>query len=279
MTAIIVPAHNEATVITRTLTALLQQVDEHDEVIVVCNGCNDDTADLASTFKPRVTVLVTDVPSKTNALNLGDRHARTFPRIYLDADITLRDGAVKAIVRALTSGQWLAVSPDPIMDFQNASWAVRVYYEIWLSLPYCRKGMIGAGAYALSEKGRARFGDFPNVIADDGYARALFTEDERDRVLDAQSVVQAPATVGWLIKIKTRSRLGGAELAGKFPDLMANENKEYSKAMLALVTSPIKWPKVVVYFYVNLMARLLAKRQFKHLAQYQWERDLSSRAP
>lgn len=123
MTAIIVPAHNEAAVIGQTLQGLLRQVGEGDEVIVVCNGCSDDTAGVARRFEPRVTVLETDVPSKTNALNLGDRRARSFPRVYLDADVVLGDGALAEIVRVLESGRWLAVSPDPVMNLEGASWA------------------------------------------------------------------------------------------------------------------------------------------------------------
>ena len=64
MTAIIIPAHNQASVIAQTLTALLQQVRASDEVIVVCNGCSDDTAGEARRFEPQVTVLETEVPSK-----------------------------------------------------------------------------------------------------------------------------------------------------------------------------------------------------------------------
>jgi len=173
MTAIIIPAHNEAGVIAKTLTALLEQAGTEDEVIVVCNGCNDNTASLARSFAPRVTVLETDVPSKTNALNLGDRHANTFPRVYLDADVVLGAGSLGKIVEALQSGRWLAVSPEPMMDLAGASWGVRAYYDIWLSLPYCRSGMIGAGVYALSKEGRARFADFPSFFADRGYVRAL----------------------------------------------------------------------------------------------------------
>jgi glycosyltransferase involved in cell wall biosynthesis len=278
VTAIIVPAHNESTVIEQTLTRLLPQVSAGDEVIVVCNGCSDTTAEVARRFEPRVTVIETDVPSKTNALNLGDDAAKSFPRVYLDADIMLGDGELANIVHALKSGPWLAVSPDPSMDMNGASWAVRAYYDIWLSLPYCRSGMLGAGVYALSEAGRARFDRFPNVIADDGYVRALYKEDERGRVAEAQSIVRAPATLAWLVKIKTRSRLGGMELARKFPGLLANETKDYSGAMRGLVSNPLKWPKVLVYLYVNLVSRLLAKRRLKDLTHYRWEKDLSSRS-
>ena len=153
MTAIIIPAHNEVAVIERTLTALLDQAGPDDEVIVVCNGCSDDTAAVARRFAERVTVLETEVPSKTNALNLGDRAAGSFPRIYADADVSLGVGALKKIIRALESGRWLAVSPDPVMNLAGASWAVRAYYDIWLSLPYCRSGMIGAGYMPCLRKG------------------------------------------------------------------------------------------------------------------------------
>jgi glycosyltransferase involved in cell wall biosynthesis len=277
MTAIIIPAHNEAAVIGQTIKGLLQQVGDHDEVIVVCNGCSDDTAGVARRFEPRVTVLETAVPSKTNALNLGDSQARSFPRIYLDADVILGEGALTKIVRALESGRWLAVSPDPAMNLEGVSWAVRAYYDIWLSLPYCRSGMIGAGVYALSEAGRARFGEFPSVIADDGYVRAMFKEAERGRVEDASSMVRAPASLGWLLKIKTRSRLGGMELEAKFPRLLANEVKDYSGALRGMIANPLNWPKVLVYLYVNLRSRILAKRRLKDLTQYRWEKDLSSR--
>ena len=279
MTAIIIPAHNEASVIANTLTALLSQVRDEDEVIVVSNGCNDNTAHVARQFSPRVTVLETDVPSKTNALNLGDRHAKSFPRIYLDADIRLAQGALNKLVDALATGPWLAVAPEPQMDLEGANWAVQASYDIWLSLPYCRNGMIGAGVYALSEAGRARFGDFPNVIADDGYVRALYKESERARVAGAISVVRAPASLTWLLKIKTRSRLGGMELARRFPGLLENETKDYSGALRGMLVNPLNWPKVFVYLYVNVVSRAMARERLRNLSHYQWEKDTSSRKP
>lgn len=278
MTAIIIPAHNESNVIERSLVAIVAQAAEGDEIIVVCNGCTDDTAAVARRFAPRVTVLTTPRPSKSGALNLGDQHACSFPRVYLDADVILAEGALTRVCEALAAGQLLAVSPAPKMDFGGCGWAVRAYYDVWLSLPYCRSGMIGAGVYALSEAGRARFAFFPDLIADDGYVRALFQEHERGRVPGALSIVRAPAGLQWLIRIKTRSRLGGLELQRKFPGLLANEVKDYAGAMSGMIRQPHDWPKVFVYLYVNLMARLLAKRQFARLDAYHWEKDWSSRS-
>ncbi len=277
MTSTIIPAHNEATVISYTLQSLIGQLCKDDVIVVVCNGCIDSTAVVARRFEPGATVLEIQIPSKVGALNLGERHAKGFPRIYMDADVSLSDGAIERIRDALDSGRWLAVSPTPVMKLDGSNWAVRSYYDIWLSLPYCKSGMLGAGVYALSEEGRRRFGEFPDVIADDGYVRALFKEHERGNVEGAYSYVRAPSNLHWLLKIKTRSRLGQMELAARFPELMKNEVKDYRGGLLSVLCNPLKWLKVAVYLYVSLMSRILAKQRIKNLSQYQWEKDLSSR--
>lgn len=94
----------------------------------------------------------------------------------------------------------------------------------------------------------------------------------------ARSTVRAPASLAWLVKIKTRSRLGGMELAVKSPGLLSNEVKDYSGALRGVIANPLKWPKVLVYLYVNLVSRFLARRRFKDLSGYRWEKDLSSRS-
>ena len=277
MSAIILPAHNESGVIAKTLESLLRQVEEDDEVIVISNGCKDETEAIARGFEPRITVINTTTPSKVNALNLGDQCARSYPRIYMDADIRLADGALGAIKKTLAASQYLAVSPDPSMDFSGSSWAVKAYYDIWLSMPFCQNGMMGAGVYALSEKGRKRFDHFPDVIADDGFVRALFKEHERGKVIGAKSIVRAPATLYWLMKIKVRSRMGQMQLANMYPELIKNEHKNHSGGILSTLINPFNWPKAIVYLYVSVMSRILARRRLVNIAAYQWEKDISSR--
>ena len=95
MPSVVIPAHNEAKVIARCLASVLTDDRADDlEVIVVCNGCTDDTARVAKEHDERVCVVETDVPSKSNALNLGDDAATSFPRMYLDADVELDPGAL-----------------------------------------------------------------------------------------------------------------------------------------------------------------------------------------
>ena len=171
----------------------------------------------------------------------------------------------------------LAAAPVMRMRFLAAPWTVRAFYRVWQQLPYVQEGMIGVGVYMLSEVGRARFGEFPDIIADDGYIRRLFKPNERIRVSECYSIVTAPQTLWGLIKIKTRSRLGGYQLNDAFPELLANEPKEYGSALLALAKVPSLWPSLAIYALVNIVARLRANRMYRQGILKVWERDDSSR--
>jgi glycosyltransferase involved in cell wall biosynthesis len=277
MAAIIVPAHNEESVIATAIDSILSEVKSDDEIIIACNGCSDDTVIIARRYEPRVVVIENTLPSKIAALNSGDFVAVSFPRIYMDADVRLSPGALTKIKERLCEGTVLAVSPNVTMDFTGASWSVRAYYKIWLDLPYIKKGMVGAGVYALSREGRERFGDFPNVIADDGYVRALFNEHERCMVQDAFSIVRAPATLDWLIKIKTRSRLGNIELMNALGVRPQNNTSGYFFALRGILLRPKSWAAFGVYLYVTLITRIHANRKYGYLSSYVWERDKSTR--
>ena len=167
------------------------------------------------------------------------------------------------------------------VDLRGSSLAVRAYYRIWTRLPYVREGMIGVGVYALSEEGRRRFEEFPDVIADDGYVRMLFSPSERVRVDDAPVRVYAPERLSDLVRIKTRSRLGRYELRQRFPDLVARERttKSYRSALWTIVVRPWLWPAAALYAVVLVQTRRRARSQLASIDDYVWERDQSSRRP
>lgn len=278
MPTIIIPAHNEEAVVARSLEALRGAGDTPaPDVILVANGCSDATADAARHAWPGIDVVETDIPSKANALNLGDGRAASFPRFYMDADISLTPNAISIIAERMAESGALAAAPAMEMRFKEAPWTVRAYYRVWQQLPYVQEGMIGVGIYALSQEGRRRFDRFPPIIADDGYVRRLFRPEERLRVAECRSVVTAPSSLWGLIKIKTRSRLGGYELTEKFPDLLENEPKDYAGAVGELLKRPRLWPALVIYVGVNLIARFRAKKMHRRRAHDVWERDDSSR--
>jgi glycosyltransferase involved in cell wall biosynthesis len=152
MISIVVPAHNESSVIARTLGQWFTgPASEGISVVVVCNGCSDDTAKVAQRFGPAVRVVESEIASKTHALNLGDRASAAFPRIYVDADIVVSMEAIRALAGRLEQGGVLAVAPTAEFDLRGCSWLVREYYRIRSRLPSSR-GELAAPASMLSQK-------------------------------------------------------------------------------------------------------------------------------
>ncbi len=249
------------------------------EVIVVCNGCGDNTAKVARKWGNPVHVIETPVSSKAHALNLGDQAARFFPRLYIDADVRISGDGVRRIAAVLATGNHLAAAPAMMMDYSAASWSVRAFYRVWTRLPYTKEGFMGTGAYALTEQGRHRFERFPDVIADDGYVRLLFSSSERVVVRECVSIVTAPASLSDLIKIKTRSRLGLYQLRREFPELFAREaaTKQYGSATMEIVRAPGLWLSALPYLGVNLCSKWRARVQHRRAGEYLWERDESTR--
>ncbi len=194
MTSILIPAHNEAAVIGRTLQSLLASLgDRQAEIVVVCNACTDNTAEIARGTSARVTVLETPRPGKCAAINLGEQQLTTYPRIYLDADIQVSASFVADIERPLQTEAAKVAWPGVIYDLSHSSWPVAAFYRVWTALPYNKPGRIGVGAYALSAQGRAKFDTFPEIISDDGFIRGLFGPGDRALVDSCQTIVQAAA--------------------------------------------------------------------------------------
>jgi glycosyltransferase involved in cell wall biosynthesis len=279
MTSIIIPAHNEEDVIRTTLTTLLTGLDsDNTEVLVVCNGCHDETAAEAESIGAPVQVIEIDRASKIEALNVGDSMARSYPRIYLDADVEIDGTSISLLVEELQRPGAEAAEPVPKIDTRYSSLPVKAYYAVSAALHGQRPGDQGSGLYAMSHDGRRRFGTFPDVIADDTYARAHFDANELVRVYAATSVVRAPARVADLLRIKTRSRLGTLELQKKYPRLWAQKKAHTKSLVEKAIALPVGvWAAVPAYVILQLLARRRAKKLVTTLDSYQWQRDDSSR--
>ncbi|WP_432490921.1 glycosyltransferase [Kineococcus gypseus] len=285
--SIVIPAHNEATTLRRGLQALASAaVDEVPEVVVVANGCTDDTAEVARAAGVEVVEL--DEASKSAALRAGDVVAGAFPRIYLDADITLLPGTLDALARSLREGDLLAASPHVQFDTSSCSWAVRAFYAAYRELPYVREGLVGLGVYGMSREGRTRFAEFPDVTSDDLFVQRLFAEHERGTSGGA-FVVDVPKDLRNLLKVRVRTAAGNAQLSAAepaatstglagtdaaVPERFARTTSSTSSALLKLVVRrPALIPSLAVYTAVTVASRVLA-RTGRGSA---WQRDSSTR--
>jgi hypothetical protein len=273
--AVIVPAYNEAAVIKRTLAPLSgAAVDGTIELIVVCNGCTDDTAEVARSV-PGVQVLELAQGSKPAALNAGDEAATLWPRLYLDADIQISAASVLAVLDRLAHGDVLAARPACRYDTGGASALVRSFYRARTRIPQHKHAMWGAGAYGLSAKGHERIGAFPMVTSDDLYVDMHFDAAEKAVVATEPSAVKTPADLKSLLAILSRARRGTAELsAGRQGSEVRKRNTSMGTAVAVLRT--IRGPQSAVDAAV-FIGMAFAKRHGFRKAQV-WERDESSRS-
>lgn len=278
MCSVIVPAHDEGPVIAENLRSLLDGFRPGEvDVVVVANGCTDDTADEARSVRG-VHVIETPVASKSHALNTGDRAARTLPRIYLDADVRLPGESLRHLARELTTDRPVIGAPRVSFELSASSWPVRAFYSVLDQLPYTRDELGGRGVYGLSASGRARFDTFPDVIADDLFVQSLFGPEER-RLTKGASVVRAPLDTASLLAIRTRVVRGNRQLAERRTAQDGGSEltaRATARGLVQLVgRRPRFLPAAAVYVAVVLLARLRADRTS---ATASWERDDTSRA-
>ena len=100
MISVIIPAHNEEKYIEATLEALKAQDYGWFEVVVVANGCVDQTAAVARGQCNRLIVL--SQKSLGVARNLGAKMAKGEILVFLDADTWLDPQALKVIAQQFT---------------------------------------------------------------------------------------------------------------------------------------------------------------------------------
>ena len=272
--SIVIPAHNEARVIERCLHRLVTGAGADElELIVVCNGCTDDTAQRARAAAPGATVLELDVASKSAALNAGDRAATRFPRFYVDADIELAIDAVRATAAILDRGDILCAAPAPHFDTTGRPWYVRSFFRVFSAMPFMSgPGVVGTGVYALSRDGRERFTEFPAITADDQFVMERFATQERRALRSVSFTVHPPRDLPSLLNTRQRTYRGNAELRKHAPpvDDVAPDNR---RALVHLLRNRHTASAVPVYLAINAVAMRRAMRANAGA----WERDESTR--
>jgi len=282
--SIIIPAHDEAQALPKTLACLMEQRFYGDlRIIVVPNGCSDDTAEIARSFIPMAEargfeLVVTELKegSKPKALNQGDSHAfHDGIRVYLDADIRLSPNAIAAVARELRPGTGIHLCAPQISVAKPRSWMTRAYVKVWQSVPYIREDVI-CGLYAVSAEGRQRWSKFPIIIADDKFARMHFARHERKVARDATMTIQMPEGLRELIKCRTRWTRGNIELRMVYPELWQRDEGRLSRTIPHMLSHALLWPCIPVFALVYVAGGYAAFRtRYANLST--WERSNGAR--
>lgn len=231
LTSVLIPAHNEADYLPACLDALLASdpVPAQVEIIVIANGCTDATAAIALGYDARfaskgwrLVVLDLEQGGKLSAWNAGEAAAKGDVLIYLDADVRVAPALVDQLTRALSVDLPRYASGVPNVTVQTDA-LTRAYTRFWCTTPFMTHGVPGFGVFAMNLEGRARWQSWPDIISDDTFARLNFTPSERIRV---------PGTYDWpmiegfkrLVQVRRRQDIGVAEIAARYPELLANDD-------------------------------------------------------
>lgn len=276
--SVVVPAHDESSVIARLLDRLAPtdgDPPEGFEVIVVCNGCVDDTAQVARSYAPVVRVLETPEPSKAAAMRLGDEASAYAARAYVDADVVIgADDLIGMHGQALARG-WLATAPRRALDRRQSPLLVRWYYDLWSELPQVREGLFGRGVVLVTAAGRDRVAALPDALSDDLVRSEAFRAEERGICEDASVTVDAPRSVGALVRRRSRVVRGNSEADAL--GLRSVESRTSPGTLMGVVRRrPTLAPKLLVFVAVTAAARWRERRTRNGDAPV-WERDETTR--
>lgn len=275
--SVVIPAHNEAATIGRSLAALRTGTVHDDlEVVVVCNGCTDGTAAEARRADPHARVIEIPQPSKAEAVRVGNTATDVFPRVHLDADIEMSGTAVLKLLEPLNRGHVLATAPHRDIPRDGCSPWVRWYYDVWESLPQVEGGLFGRGVVALSESAQERVLALPRMLSDDLGMSDSFSIEERRVVDGAVAVVRPPRTVPDLVRRRIRVMRGNAQA-----DQLGVRRRGSRTSVRTLVGLAVTRPGIAVrlpvFLAVHVVARIGAHRAMRSNDFTTWQRDESSR--
>ncbi|MBO9397927.1 glycosyltransferase family 2 protein [Shimia sp. R9_2] len=229
--SILIPANNEAAHIGTCLEAVLASEGlACAQIVVAANGCSDSTVTIAKGFAERAAqkgwdLVVLDLPAigKIGALNAADAAADYEMRAYLDADVIV-DAAVFGELAGVLATEAPRYASGQLRLSKAATWATRAYARTYAKVPFITEGVPGAGLFAVNAAGRARWGDFPDIISDDTFVRLSFAPAER---VGVSAGYDWPLVEGFgaLVRVRRRQNAGVGEVFARFPELAKNDNK------------------------------------------------------
>jgi glycosyltransferase involved in cell wall biosynthesis len=272
---ILIPAHNEAAVIGRTLLHLSRGL-EPDEfrIVVIANACSDSTSAKVRAVLPSAMVIETSRAGKCNALNLGYREAeKDKPIICLDADLDVTAESVRALIAPLDDGSAEAACGKMDVRTNEAPPLVRAYYKGWRTNPYFDRGKFG-GVFALSPAAVSRVFPLPELIADDEFVRRSISQSATAFVPDCHFTARAPATVASLIAVRRRCLRGAREITAI--GLQNPEQGSLRKVLSRFLRRPSAAFPIIVYCVLNAWVHLTLKYGPQRIHD-RWERDLTTR--
>jgi cellulose synthase/poly-beta-1,6-N-acetylglucosamine synthase-like glycosyltransferase len=231
------------------------------EVLVVCNGCDDGSLEVAEVFArrdARVRVLVTPAEEgKAGALNAGVARARGSIVVFADVRQTFAPGALRRLLEPFADREVGAVSgrlvvrraDRPVVEGIRWYWG----YETALRIAESRTGSIVGATGAIYAVRRKLFEPVPpNLILDDVFVPLRVAMGGARVVLAERAVaIDVPAETGRHEFLrKRRTAVGNFQLLRAIPGLLSPRANpilgRYLSHKLLRLLSPLAIPLIVL---------------------------------
>ncbi len=272
---VVIPAHNEASVIARCLSTLMRDASDGEfTVVVVSNGSTDETVATARRALGSADVIDLPVASKPAALRAGLAAAGRGAVAVVDADVEVPASTVRALFAALETGEPGVSGARPVFATARSSWLVRRYYRVWTALPYGGRATVGSGVFALNQAARDRMGEFPDVLNDDAWVRRAFPPPHQ-HVVRETFVVHPARTARALVGRRARVIDGNRTLAdtlGHDPD-----SAGFAALRAGLVGRRFGLVDAAAFLVLTAAARVAARTR-RARGSTAWSTDAGSRA-
>lgn len=266
--SVILPVRNEAVQLAKTAAALkVAATGLSAEIIYVLNATNDESASIIKEcFGDEARILDLPTPGKTSALQAGDEAATHSLRIYLDSDYKVEPDTLLAVLGPIVSGCADLVAPRIRVNLREVTGLSLRVARVW-SEQMNRREDAFMGCTAWSEAGINTRGRWPNVIADDDWARSQI-DPARRYIVDTTYVETSPPLdlFSW-INVRARWITGTRQLR-----------------RMKLETAPVlqqrprgSLPDLITYYLVRMLAEPVS--HFQAWMGIAWARDNSIRRP
>jgi|SRR3989344_525384 len=118
--SVVIPVYNEEKYLSKTLESLKNQTFRNFETLVVCNGCNDKSFQIAKKFTNKVYKLNEKNVSK--AKNYGAKKAKNKSLIFLDADVLLENNVLEKVHETLLKDDYFGTVKGKGKGLKNYSY-------------------------------------------------------------------------------------------------------------------------------------------------------------
>lgn len=265
---VIIPVYNEAIKLRKTapiLKTALTGLCAH--VIYVLNATTDDSSlVIRNVFGHTAHIINLPIASKTGALRAADSVSTHTLRVYLDADIIVEAHTFSALLKPLIDGHADLTSARLIADISQCHGLALRISRVWAD-QLSRRHDAFMCCTAINETGLQQRGPWPDIFADDDWARNRIHPSRRMIIETAKAYMSPPQDIKNWLKVRVRWIRGSKEL-----------KRISTKENYTSVTS-VK-PKgslldLTVYYVIRLAAEPLVYLQ-KNTHDY-WGTDNSTR--